>query len=236
MLVAAAVCPHPPTLVPAMAGGAAGELDSLRAVCLDAVRRLCTFDADIVVVGGGSTAGEWDGTAGGSLRTFGVDVAFGGGDPVLPLSLTVGAYLLDEVRWPHQRRRYVAVTDATSPDDCAAIGADLAHGDRPLTALVMGDGSAKRTTTSPGYVDYRAIGYDRDVLAALEGVDVDALLGLQPRLAGELWVAGRPAWQLLAGAARAAHAGGASVQTQVRFDDAPFGVGYAVVDWTVKPG
>src|SRR6476619_786633 len=111
MLVAASVCPHPPVLVPAVATGAASDLDALRSTCLDAVRRLTSHDADVVVVGGGAAAGEWDGTAGGSLRAFGVDVAFGGPEQVLTLALTIGAFLLDEIGWPHTRRRYVATTD-----------------------------------------------------------------------------------------------------------------------------
>ncbi|MBX6769006.1 MAG: hypothetical protein IRY90_17965 [Actinomadura rubrobrunea] len=39
-LVSAAVCPHPPLLVPEMAGAAAGELDGLPHACDDAVRTL----------------------------------------------------------------------------------------------------------------------------------------------------------------------------------------------------
>jgi len=37
MLVAAAVCPCPPLLVPAVAAGAAPELDAARKACADAL-------------------------------------------------------------------------------------------------------------------------------------------------------------------------------------------------------
>jgi hypothetical protein len=99
----------------------------------------------------------------------------------------------------------------------------------------MGDGSAKRSPTSPGYVDDRAGSYDHGVVSALEKADLDALLALTPELARDLWVAGRPAWQVLAGATRSAYPAGVRVATRVRYDDAPYGVGYWVVDWTFDP-
>lgn len=48
MLLAAAVCPHPPLLVPEVAAGAAHETDDLRAACRTAVAAL---PPDTVVVG-----------------------------------------------------------------------------------------------------------------------------------------------------------------------------------------
>lgn len=39
-LISAAVCPHPPALIPAVGGAAAAELDGLRAACIESVRRL----------------------------------------------------------------------------------------------------------------------------------------------------------------------------------------------------
>src|SRR5690606_32436916 len=53
-LVAAAVCPHPPMLVPQLAAGAAAELDALRAAAESAVRGRLRAGADgLVTVGGG---------------------------------------------------------------------------------------------------------------------------------------------------------------------------------------
>ena len=237
MLVAAAVLPHPPVLVPAVACGADAELDDLRAVCRDSVGRLMESGAQrLVVIGGAAEPGEWEGSAGGDLRPFGVDASFGGDDHVLPLSLTVGCHLLDDAGWPRDGRTFVAVTEAMSPDTCATIGAKLVEAgqDTSLALLVMGDGSAKRTRNSPGFVDDRAVGYDDAVVNAFEKADVDALLALAPEPARELWVAGRPAWQVLAGASRAACATGASVTSQVRYDAAPYGVGYFVADWSIS--
>ncbi|MFD8069425.1 hypothetical protein ACFV3J_25735, partial [Streptomyces parvulus] len=52
MLVAAAVCPCPPLLVPEVAAGAAPELDAARAACADALGVLAAARADRLVVVG----------------------------------------------------------------------------------------------------------------------------------------------------------------------------------------
>src|SRR5690606_23884604 len=52
MLVAAAVCPCPPLLVPEVAAGAAAELDTARAACRDALGVLAAARPDLLVVVG----------------------------------------------------------------------------------------------------------------------------------------------------------------------------------------
>ncbi len=112
-LVAAAVCPHPPLLVPEVAGSAAPELDDLRAACDTAVRRLLAADPDhVVLLGTGPVTGPIRPPATGSLQPWGVDldVPLVPGQPdrgaVLPLSLTIGAWLLARptgaLRRPHR--------------------------------------------------------------------------------------------------------------------------------------
>ncbi|GAA3457324.1 hypothetical protein GCM10018962_91580 [Dactylosporangium matsuzakiense] len=54
-LVAAAVCPHPPLLVPELAAGAAPELDDLRAACRAAVAHLANASVDSLIVLGSDT-------------------------------------------------------------------------------------------------------------------------------------------------------------------------------------
>ncbi len=233
MLVAAAVCPHPPLLVPAVACGAAAETAELRAACLTAVRGLAEVAPQVIVVGVGAAAGDWPGEAGGNLRAFGCDVSFGGTDLVLPLSLTIGAYLLDEAGWPGARRRYVAVAGDADAASCAELGRLLVSTHDPVVVLAMADGSARRTTASPGYVDPRAVGYDEAVVTALSRGDVDTLVALDPDLDAALWSSGRPVWQVLAGAARAAYDHGAVITGTVPYDAAPYGVGYAVVEWAL---
>lgn len=233
MLVAASICPHPPILVPDVTAGGPGWLSVLRACCLASVRRLLEAGAErLVVVGAGPVAGHWCGEAGGSLRPFGVDAVFGGPLNVLPLSLTVAAYLLDEAGWAGDRG-YVGVARGTSAQDCAAAGCRLVEDGADVALLVMGDGSAKRSSSAPGYLDERASGFDAAMVAALAAPDPDALLAADPQLADQLWVAGREAWQVLAGAASCDAAPDLSTWvTTVRYDDAPRGVAYMVVDWS----
>jgi aromatic ring-opening dioxygenase LigB subunit len=60
VLLAAAVCPHPPLLVPEVAAGAADETADLRAACRAAVATLAPYET--VVVGGSAQAldvGAW---------------------------------------------------------------------------------------------------------------------------------------------------------------------------------
>ncbi len=92
--------------------------------------------------------------------------------------------------------------------------------------LVLGDGSAKRSLTAPGYLDDRAARFDASVGAALAAADVDSLLDIDVTLADELWVAGRPAWQVLAGAGRAVRRHTDRLSGSLNYDEAPFGVGY----------
>ena len=97
MLIAAAVCPHPPVLIPA-AMGAAGdgpELADLRAACAAAARGLVRARPDLIVIAGVGPAGRtYPWPSAGSLHRYGVPWSTGPGRPVLPLSLTVGTWLL----------------------------------------------------------------------------------------------------------------------------------------------
>ncbi|MGC4833763.1 hypothetical protein ACLQ3D_04620 [Micromonospora vinacea] len=233
-LVAAAVCPHPPLLVPEVAGSAAPELDDLRAACDTAVRRLLAADPDILLLlGTGPVTGPIRTPATGSLQPWGVDldVPLVPGQPdrgaVLPLSLTVGAWLLAR----HDARPPVTAVQVAAdagPAELAALADEVgAAGDR-VAALVLGDGSACRGEKAPGYDDVRALPYDQAVAAALADADLDALLDLDPVVSTELKAAGRAPWQVLAGAARAA---GGGWRGELLHDSAPYGVAYFVASW-----
>ncbi|MGW4502909.1 class III extradiol dioxygenase subunit B-like domain-containing protein [Micromonospora sp. NPDC004336] len=234
-LVAAAVCPHPPLLLPEVAGAAAGELDDLRAACDAAVGRLLAAAPDqILLVGGGPETVRFRSADYGSLRAYGVDrhvrlwkTNCAGGER-LPLSLTVGAWLLGRTGTDLPRFASAVAADA-APDECAALGAELVRGAEGRVALlVLGDGSACRGEKAPGYDDPRAQAYDEGVVRALAGADADALRGLDPGLSAELRVAGRAAWQVLAGAADAT---GGQWRGEVTYDAAPYGVAYFVATW-----
>ncbi|MGR6317997.1 class III extradiol dioxygenase subunit B-like domain-containing protein [Micromonospora soli] len=234
-LVAAAVCPHPPLLVPEVAGAAAGELDDLRAAGDAALTRLFAAAPEVVLlVGGGPRSEVFRPADHGSLRGYGLDRPVplwrqncAGGER-LPLSLTIGAWLVGRSGTDLPRLARAVAADA-SPVECAELGSTIvAEAERRTALLVLGDGSACRGVKAPGYDDPRAPAYDEGVAAALAGADAAALLGLDPVLSAELKVAGRAPWQVLAGAVRAA---GGDWRGDLSYHQAPYGVAYFVANW-----
>lgn len=220
MLVAAAVCPHPPLLFPELAGAAAVELDGLRAACAAALRALREARPEaVVVVGGASHAGTYGPHAAGSLAPWGADVVVGTGEPVLPLSLTAGRWLLD--REGMTASAFHAVPFDASEEECARLGARLAAEHDRVALLVMADGSARLTEKSPGYLDPRALPYDAVIVEALGRGEVPVL---DPGQAEELWVQGRAALRVLAGVGGPPE----GLAGKVLYADAPYGVGYFV--------
>lgn len=234
MLVAAALCPHPPILVPALSSGASSEVDDLRQSCVQAVSELDAVDADeLIVIGIGPTPGTAGPTDTGSFAGFGADVNVAlssaggpGGAANLPLSVTMGVWLLREAGITRSVRARVVTENATTAE-CLGLGERIAAFPGRTALLVMGDSSARRTEQSPGYVDTRAIAFDDAVTAALASADVSTMAGLDPALARELWVAGRAPWQILAGAA-----GTGQWHAELLYSGAPYGVGYVVATWT----
>jgi hypothetical protein len=98
--------------------------------------------------------------------------------------------------------------------------------DTPVALLVMGDGSARRSTSAPGYLDERAADFDADVAAALAGGRGDALT-VDGWLAEQLLAAGAPAWNAAGRLLR-----GRTFAADLLYADAPYGVGYFVAVWT----
>ncbi|WP_407561610.1 hypothetical protein [Streptomyces sp. 184] len=240
MLVAAACCPCPPLLVPEVAAGAAGELEGLRAACMDAVGVLAAARPDVlVVVGPAERAGQGPHPQGaeGSFRGFGVDLAVrlgpaGGAEPdpderELPMSLAVGAWLLERAEWNGAPVEALGVEETLAGERCAEAGREIAARAPRVALLVMGDGSARRTQKAPGYYDERAAGFDAAAARALGAADTAALAALDAELALDLQVAGRACWQAAAGAAADADLRGALL-----YNEAPYGVGYFVATWS----
>jgi hypothetical protein len=229
MLIAAAVCPHPPLLVPEVTGASDPgdrELRHLRAACRDAVAVLLgAAPGLLVVVGGAGQTAEYPAAAGGSLRDFGVPFTLGA-DPVLPLSLTIGKWLLAGAVPPSPPVTWQGIASGAATADCLNLGEKLAALAPRVALLVMGDGPGRRARGVPGATDAEADRYDEQVSAALAAADPGALATLDPRRDQELFVAGRAAWQVLAGAA----APGAFT-AELRYAAAPFEVSYYVASW-----
>jgi hypothetical protein len=245
MLIAAAVCPNPPLLVPEVTGlsGPGGtELDLLRAACHEAVAALAAGRPDLIaVVGGAGRTAEYPPSAVASLDEFGIPftlppaAAYPTGAPGLPLSLTIAKWLLaggtgsagqnppdsdpaPVVWWGIAR-------DATTAE-CLELGETIASLAPRVAVLVMGDGPGGRARGVPGAVDPAADRYDEQVAAALAAPSPRALAALDPAQDGDLFVAGRAAWQVLAGAA-----GQDDFDAVLSYAAAPFEVTYFVASW-----
>jgi hypothetical protein len=232
VLVAAAVCPSPPLLVPELAAGSAAELDDLRAACLTAIDAVELAAPELlVVVGAGAATRRYEAGSSGSFAPYGVPVEVclpgraAAEPPVLPLPLAVGAWLLQRAGWPGQAVGQL-VAEAASAEECATLGAALAEEADRVALLVMGDGSARRSEQAPRPYDASAETFDQGVVQAFRSADPAGLLGLDAALATSLVASGRPAWQVLGGAA-----GEAALDDEVLYDRAPYGVGYIVAIW-----
>jgi hypothetical protein len=215
-------------LVPTVAQGAAGELAELLSACDAAVSWLAGRSRSVVVVGAGPVPRVHPDGAAGTLSGFGVNVRAGGAGPaVLPLSLTLGAWLLDRVG-TDLRREYVEV-GATDPAPSTLAGAQA--------MLVMGDGTARLNARAPGGLDDRAAGYEERIAVALATGDAATLAGLDRAEGEQLMAAGVPAWRA-AGAAvlgrSPAHDTHPAATVLAR--QAPYGVAYLVATWQPEPG
>jgi hypothetical protein len=246
MITAAALCPSPPLLAREITGRDP-VVPELRQACAEAVRRLVGCEPGVIaVVGPAPVTARWPGDGRLDLSAFAPQAAPRqprppGGQPPLPLPLGLGTRLLDEAGYAGAR-----VLEAVGYDEptagCVALGEQIAaSGGRAggrVGLLIMADGSARRGLRAPGYLDERAAAFDAAVEDAVRDGDLGALLGIDPVLARELLAAGRPAWQVLAGAVtRQPPAGAAPEQPQaaeILYSGDPFGVAYLVA-WIPGP-
>jgi len=262
MLIAGAVCPHPPLLIPAALGAAASdppaELRKVTDAVAQAVAGLAAARPDLIaVVGGGPVDREYGPAAAGGLHDYGIDFTVGTGEPVLPLSLTVGRWLLERAgvlepggdvaggaatggtgvaggdlaaEGERVAVLFQAVAQRASPGDCLKLGMVLAERAPRVALLAMGDASARPAREAPGVPDLAAQEYDEDVAEALAAADARWLARLDPARDDELVIAGRAAWQVLAGAAGGG-VRGCRLQGRLLCMSAPYGVTYLVASW-----
>ncbi len=226
-----AFCPSTPLLVPAVSGAATYATSVLRAAVLAAVQSLLEEGPDVVVVVGdgvtdraatGPGALRFGAGDAGDLRGYGVDleIPFAGrvrpGGRRLPLAHTLGAWLLDQAG-------HTGLRLGVGPDDLAATLAELPAS---IGVLAMGDGSARRSEKAPGHLDPAAAPFDAAIAAALAAGDTTVLATLDPAEGERLLAGGVPVWRAVGAALQ-----GRPVVARVRYDDAPFGVGYLVAEW-----
>ncbi len=220
----AAICPPAPLLARELTG-LDPVVPELRQACAAAVERLVRAGPEVIaVVGAGSSSAGWP--AAGQLNLGAFAPALGppgrGSGPSLPLALGLGARLLDEsgYRGPRWLQSVHAGEAAAA---CRQLGADLSRRGERVGLLVMADGSACRSLRAPGYLDPRADAFDRALEEAVRDGDLGPLGAMDQDLARKLLVAGRPAFQVLAGAMP-----GRDLSTEILYTDDPFGVFYLV--------
>jgi hypothetical protein len=232
-VVGVAFAPGAPVLVPEVAVGAAAELAELRDACVRAVRAVTELRPDIVLVvgtGEGSDSRSFPDSSSGSFAGIGVDltVTLGRepsvGVPQLPLPLTIGAWLVQRAGWSGAGEALALGTES----DAVGAGKELRDSTTDVGLVVVGDGSARLTTASPGYVHPEALQWQRDVDAAFARGDARYLLDLDAARAAELMVSGYGPWQLAA-----ASVGDATLSVPVWRTEDTYGVGYVAAAWIV---
>lgn len=207
MITAACFLPHPPLLLAEYASLADPGGD-LRRRCRAALAELAGMGLDQLVV---LTGADRHAPAISSRRPLGLRVA--------------GELLATDVRLPVPTE--VVVPFDAAPAEIAAAAARVRGGaaDGRTGILVLGDGSARRGETAPGHIDERSVPFDAIVAQALATGDPEPLRLLDAEVAGELLVAGRAAWQVLAAAADD------PAEVVSAYSDDPFGVLYHVAVW-----
>jgi hypothetical protein len=231
VIVAVAVCPHPPLLFRELTGRDDVAAD-LRSACRAAVTEATSVDADVVVVvGGAEDTASWDPGLGENVRRFGTAHGRAAASG-LPLSLGVASRLLAESGWSGPVEMHAVGWDAPAAETSALGRLVAARADR-VVLLVLGEGSARRGDTAPGYLDERAFSFDEDLGRALAAGDVAELADLDPTLAGELMATCRAPFAVLAPALR--RQGPPVPGATVLYQDDPWGVMYYVAMWSPGP-
>ncbi|MVU76914.1 hypothetical protein GPX89_06605 [Nocardia sp. ET3-3] len=235
-----------------------GPVATLRAAVLRAAGELAARASRWIVVGvaepeevsGGAVAERVIGSdAVGTFRGYGVDVRVGltGSmaervvydpvldiDPLLPLPALIAGWLREQVA-PEAVAECRLISADASADECLTFGrylrTELDAEAEPVAVLVVGDGAATLSLKAPRYLDERAEGVQEVIDRALGAGDREALAALDTHLLAELDVAGRPAYQVLAGLFAVDPV---DPEVETLYAAAPFGVAYHVSVW--RPG
>ncbi|MFC3965104.1 hypothetical protein [Nocardia jiangsuensis] len=256
-LISAAVCPHPPALIPAVAGDAAPESNTLRAACIEAIRRLRVpkfgdesdgwakgrskgFVADptlpdrLVIVGCDDTTTAYESDrAMGSLRRYGIDwdwdIAWCRGEPgTLPLPLSLSIGLW-LVTGNGPRGMFFTTFSYQSISFDASAQECVALGRELAT---QGERVAMLVVGEAALNEQsqavdRAEVYNSTLIRAFAHGDTTALALLDPVESQTLHATGRASWQVLAGAAE-----GRELRGQILSDSASHARGHVVASWT----
>lgn len=235
MFTAAAVVPSPPLLISPLGGTTDADILALRTAVGHLVAQFGRLAQRWIAVGVGENGEVIGANAVGTFAGFGADVivglspeAAGKPDPRLPLAGLIVAALRARSA-PDVACEVCIVATDTTPVHAVELGATLRAkldaAEEPTGLLIVGDGAATLTEKSPGYFDPRAQSVQADLDRALQTGDRAALAALDADLCDELGIAGRAAFQVLAGAFPVAPT------VSEHYCGAPFGVGYWAGLW-----
>ena len=228
---AVAFCPHPPVLLPGIGRAGADEIAGVRDACRRAIRTVVTPPRSLVLIGSGTESRSYPATARGGLGRYGVpvEVTLGpqaAGPMQLPLSLTVGAWLIHDALGDRARATGFAVGPDWDGSAAADVFAAACRGDTEIALVVFGDGSGWRDAVTPDRLGERAASFDAAVAAALSIGDAPNL-AVDADEAETLMVGGAMAWRAVA-----CELDDRRWSARLDVDAAPFGVGYFVATWT----
>lgn len=222
-VLAAVVVPAAPALLPGI-GGVADPLADLRERARDLVQQTVAGTKGaprLLVVGEGPVTRSWptESPSGAARFTSGAVP-----EGALPTALELGRGFAPS---GGGELALQSIATAASPQECAALGRQLAAGG-PSVVVCVADGPATLTEKAPGHLQPDAAPFAAELSRALADGDTDALAGLAPATCDRLWMRGRPALQVLAAAAP-------GLRGEVLADEAPFGVQYLLARWLL-PG
>src|SRR5260221_1656078 len=183
MIVAAAVCPSPPLLIPELTG-AQQVATELRSACHASLAELTAAAPEVVaLVGAAERTRTWNGAATFDFARYAPRLGSGAaprlgsgaaprlsagagqapdpGPAGLPSALGVGNWLLDQAGCQIVRVLQSVAQDE-APARCADIAARLAASRGRVGLLVLAEGSARRGRTAPGNLDGRATGFEAE--------------------------------------------------------------------------
>lgn len=215
----AVVVPAAPALLPGI-GGAADPLADLRERARALVADTMTKGATrLVVIGAARSTRTWPSDAPSGAARFTTGRVPEG---ALPTDLEIGRLFAPFAGGEPALQSIAADAD---PADCIELGRSLA--DERTLLLVVADGPATLTEKAPGHLQTDATPFADALGRALSTADTTALADLDPTTCDRLWMRGRPALQVLAGAFTDEQARG-----ELLADERPYGVQYLLARWS----
>lgn len=229
-VVEAAVVPTPPVLVPEVGGLAAADLADLLEACDAAVAALYASRPErLVLLGWYRETLRFPFDAHATFASYGVPLRCGGSGAALPLSLSIGRWLVerqDPAVRGNTRVDYQSVATDSTAQQCRDLGRRIASQPRTTALLCLADGTTCRCDDAPGGFDPAAERFDGLVAGALAEGAPDGLAALPEQDASALGATGLAPLRVLAAAVPPVRL------ARLRYAAAPFGVGYTVASWS----